>query len=418
MELRSYGVKMMCRRRIMLPLMVFFTLNSSLFTSFAQEMHILQYAKVKKGIFNKNHIVTDKQQAILDLKTSESGFTFFANGKAEIAAEEGEGVLTLKTPDKTSFIVVKHPDYGQLTWKVPAKKGLRKKKRYTATLASVSPDKEFKLQKQWVIFEIQPKDAILTVDSTMTLIHDGKKQFYLPIGKHTFLAESPFHQQEEGDFELTDEEHQTISLSLQPIYSYINVKTPLEGCDILIDGQFIGKTQGTSGHLREGDHNLIVLKDSLKYYDATVNIGWREKKTIELKSEELHPIISSKSKNKSKTVKKSEIFIAQSTTANKTKAPVVAPIIFETADDSLAIMPGKESDFYGMVNVNSNEIGADVYIDGKLQGTTPCIVKQLTAGRKCRIRLSKKGFYDTEKVILVEGNDLTFVKLDLKKRKK
>ena len=409
----------MWRRRFILPLMVFFTLHSSLFTSFAQEMHILQFAKVKKGPFNMNHIVIDKQQAILDLKTSESGFTFLANGKAEIAAEEGEGMLTLKTPDKTAFIVVKHPDYGQLTWKVPTKKGLRKKKRYTASLVAVSPDKEYKLQKQWVIFEIQPNDAILTVDSTMTLIHDGKKQFYLPIGKHTFLAESPFHQQEEGDFELTDEAHQTISLSLQPIYSYINVKTPLEGCDILIDGQFIGKTQGTSGHLREGDHNLIVLKDCVKYYDATVNIGWREKKTIELKPEELHPIISSKFTTKSKIVRRSEaVVVAQSTAAKDSKAPVVAPIIFETADDSLATIQGKESDFYGMVNVHSNEIGADVFIDGKLQGTTPCIVKQLTAGRKCRIRISKKGFYDTEKVILVEGNDLTFVKLDLKKKNK
>ena len=409
----------MWRRRFILPLMVFFTLHSSLFTSFAQEMHILQFAKVKKGPFNMNHIVIDKQQAILDLKTSESGFTFLANGKAEIAAEEGEGMLTLKVPDKTAFIVVKHPDYGQLTWKVPTKKGLRKKKRYTASLVAVSPDKEYKLQKQWVIFEIQPNDAILTVDSTMTLIHDGKKQFYLPIGKHTFLAESPFHQQEEGDFELTDEAHQTISLSLQPIYSYINVKTPLEGCDILIDGQFIGKTQGTSGHLREGDHNLIVLKDCVKYYDATVNIGWREKKTIELKPEELHPIISSKFTTKSKIVRRSEaVVVAQSTAAKDSKAPVVAPIIFETADDSLATIQGKESDFYGMVNVHSNEIGADVFIDGKLQGTTPCIVKQLTAGRKCRIRISKKGFYDTEKVILVEGNDLTFVKLDLKKKNK
>lgn len=397
-----------------LPVLFFlFAIHYSLSPVAAQEMHIQQYSKVKKGPFNINHIVIDKQQAILDLKTSENGFTFLANGKAEIAAEEGEGMLTLKTPDKTSFIVVKHPDYGQLTWKVPEKKGLRKKKRYTATLVAISPDKEFKLQKQWVIFEIQPKDAILTVDSTMTLIHDGKKQFYLPIGKHTFIAESPFHQQEEGDFELTDEEHQTISLSLQPIYSYINVKTPLESCDILIDGQFIGKTQATSGHLREGDHNLIVLKDSLKYYDATVNIGWREKKTIELKSEDLHPIIASKPK----TVKKSNVVIVQSPTANDSKAPAVAPIIFETLDDSLAIIPSNESDFYGMVNVHSNEIGANVYIDGRLRGTTPCIVKQLTAGKKCRIRLSKKGFYDAEKVILVEGNDLTFVKLDMKSKK-
>lgn len=376
-------------------------------------MHILQYTKVKKGPFNMNHIVIDKQQAILDLKTSENGFTFLANGKAEIAAEEGEGMLTLKVPDKTSFIVVKHADYGQLTWKAPGKKGLRKKKRYTATLITISPDKEYKLQKQWVIFEIQPKDAILTIDSTMTLVHDGKQQFYLPIGNHTYLAESPFHQQEEGTFELTDEEHKTISLALQPIYSYIRVKTPMEGCDILIDGQFIGKTQATSGHLREGDHHLIVLKDSLKYYDATINIGWREKKTIELSSEDLRPIIESKSK----AIKKSEVVITKTIPNGKSEAPKVAPIIFETLDDSLSVTPSNEPDFYGMINVHSNVIGANVYIDGKLKGTTPCIIKELAAGKKCRVRLTKAGFYDTEKIILVEGNDLTFVKLDLKKKK-
>ena len=74
-----------------------------------------------------NHVVTNKQQAIIDLKTSEKGFAFLADGKMEIQADEGDGVLTLKTPDKTAFIVVKHPDYGQLTWKVPTKKGLRRK---------------------------------------------------------------------------------------------------------------------------------------------------------------------------------------------------------------------------------------------------------------------------------------------------
>lgn len=404
----------MWRNRI-LPLLL--AIHCSLFTTFAQEMHIIQYAKVKKGPFNMNHIVIDKQQAILDLKTSENGFTFLANGKTEIAAEEGEGMLTLKTPHKTKFIIVKHPDYGQLTWKVPTKKGLRKKRHYTATLVSVSPDKEFKLQKQWVVFEIQPKDAILTVDSTLTLVNDGKQQMYLPIGNHTFIAESPFHQQEEGTFELTDEKPQTIFLALQPIYSYINVKTPLEGCDILIDGQLIGKTQGTSGHLREGNHKLIILKDSIKYYDTTINIGWREKKTIDLKLEELRPIIESKQKSIMRSAAVVEV-AAQTTNDNHPETPTTAPIIFETLDDSLSIMPGRETDFYGMINVHSNEIGANVYVDGKLEGKTPCIVKQLTAGRKCRVRLTKAGFYDKEELVLVEGNDLTFVKLDLKKKKK
>lgn len=382
-------------------------------TAQAQEMHIRQYAKVKKGPLNINHIVIDKKQAILDLKTSENGFTFLANGKTEIPAEEGEGMLTLKTPDKTAFLVVKHPDYGQLTWKVPHKKGLRKKRHYIATLQTYSPDKEFKLQKQWVVFEVQPQDAILTIDSTMTMVHNGKKQLYLPIGEHTYLAESPFHQEEKGTFELTDEKGQTIALSLQPIYSYLTVKTPMEGCDILVDGQLIGKTQGTSGHLSEGDHQLIVMKDNRKYYDALVHIGWREKKTVVLGSEDLRPIIG-KDRH---PVKTGGGTIIQTVANGKYETSAVSPIIFTALDDSTVVQMDRGANDYGMINVHSNEIGADVYIDGRLLGTTPCVVKQLPAGRKCKIRLVKTGFYDTEKVILIEGNDLADVKLELKKKK-
>ena len=92
----------------------------------AQQMRVERFAKQKKGPFNMKHVKTDKQLATIDMMTGEKGFKFLANGKTEVQAEEADGVLTLKTPDKTSFLVINHPDYGQCSWKVPGKKGLRK----------------------------------------------------------------------------------------------------------------------------------------------------------------------------------------------------------------------------------------------------------------------------------------------------
>ena len=450
-------------KRILLLLITF---HFSLVISLAQEMHIEEFAKLKKGLFNMNHLVTNKQQAIIDLKTSEKGFAFLADGKMEIQAEEGDGVLTLKTPDKTAFIVVKHPDYGQLTWKVPQKKGLRKKKHYAANLVTLSPDKEYKLQKQWVIFEIQPQDIILTIDSTVTLVHGGIEQFYLPVGKHTYLAESPFHQQEEGSFELTDEERQIVTVALQPIYSYLTVRTPLEGCDILVDGQPIGKTRGTSGHLREGIHRLTVLKDSLRYYDADFSIGWSEKKTIELTADDLHPV--SKKISRGRIVWSEEQDLSKSDSADYTPVvalePLKAPVTIKALDENTSIWVNREMkgygtwegeleegfylistekdglesrsttlwvddstpkniellapmNNYGMINVHSNEIGADVYINGKLAGKTPCVVKNLPSGSNCQVRLVKAGYYEVVKEIQIVGNDLTDISLKLKKRR-
>jgi hypothetical protein len=454
-----------------LPLLIIFHL--SVLSGFAQEMHVVEFKKLKKGPLNMNHVVSSKQEAILDLKTSEKGFAFLANGKQEVSAEEGEGVLTLKTPDKTAFIVVKHPDYGQLTWKVPTKKGLRRKKHYTATLQTFSPDKEYKLQEQWVIFEIQPQDAILTIDTTMTTIHGGRKQFYLPIGKHAWLAEAPFHLQEQGTVELTDEGRQTVKIALQPVYSYLTVNTALEGCNILVDGQLIGKTRGTSGHLREGSHRLVVIKDSLCYYDADFDIGWREKKTIELAAGDLQPVSIRKSLARfyapeTKDSVKTDTLVTDLVSTDSVAealATIKAPVSIKAVDDFTSIWVNRElkgygswegelepgyylvstekdgmesrtkplwiydatpvklellppMNNYGMLNVQCNEIGADVYINDKLSGTTPCVIKDLPADSKYEVRLEKVGFSKTVKMVKVVGNDLTFVKLELKKKKK
>ncbi len=424
----------------------------------AQEMHIVELKKLWKGPLNMRHVVTSKTEAILDLKTSEKGFSFLANGKQEIAAEEGEGILTLKTPDKTAFIVVKHADYGQTTWKVPQKKGLRRKRHYTATLQTFSRDKEYQLQAQWVVFDIQPEDAILTIDSTMTTVHGGRKQMYLPIGKHGWRAEAPFHQEEKDTVELTDEGRQTVKIALQPIYSYVSVKTDVEGCDILVDGQLIGQTRGTSGHLREGSHRLIVMKDSLRYYDADFNIGWREKKTIELTAEDLHP----ESINRHRMPGRAE---ADQTTPNPSySGGEKAAVSIKALDDFTSIWVNRElkgygswegelepgfylistekeglesrttplwvtdaapvklelpapMDSYGMLNVECNETGADIYINDKLAGTTPCVIKNLLADSNCEVRVEKAGFSKAVKMIKVVGNDLTHVKMKIKEER-
>lgn len=427
----------------------------------AQEMRVDGFSKQKKGPLNMNHVVTNKQQAILDLKTGEKGFSFLANGKTEVAAEENGGMLTLKTPDKTSFVVIKHADYGQLTWKVPLKKGLRKKKHYVATLLTFSPEKNYQLQEQWVIFDTQPYDVILTIDSTMTTVHGGRAQFFLPIGKHTWKAESPFYMQEEGSFELTDEERLNVAISLQPVYSYLTVKTPCLDCQIYVDGQYIGQTQATSGHLREGIHRLTLMREDQPYYEGDFSIGWKEKKTIELTMDDLRAINNKKrgpkiEDRKQETEDRSLESIAIS-------EAIVAPVTIKALDDSTAIWVNRElkgyghwegsleagfylistekdglesrstnlwitdstpqnlellapMNNYGILNVHCNEIGAEVYINGRLAGLTPCVVKDLPADSPCMVTLVKNGYFKEEKSVQVPVNDMMDVNMKLRKR--
>jgi hypothetical protein len=74
-------------------------------------------------------------------------------------------------------------------------------------------------------------------------------------------------------------------------------------------------------------------------------------------------------------------------------------------------------DSYGMLNVQCNVIGADIYINGKHAGTTPCVIKDLLADSNCEVRVEKAGFSKAVKMVKVVGNDLTHVKMELKKKK-
>jgi len=258
----------------------------------AQKMKVENFVKVKKGPFNIKKIEIDKENAILDLTTAEKGFQFKADGKTDINAEEGDNVITLKIPDKTKFLLITHPDYGQLLWNAQQKKGLRKKKRYKANLLTFDPDKKYEVKNQWVVFDINPKNAILQVDSNTIITRTGKVQMQLPVGKHQYKVTSPFYDECNGEVEVIDSLKKEVKITLMAAYSYITVRIPKDSANIYIDNIQIGKTgdrEATSGHIKEGRHRLTVLKDKACFYDAFFNIGKAEKKTVNIPEKIMTP---------------------------------------------------------------------------------------------------------------------------------
>ena len=252
----------------------------------AQKISIGQFKRVKFDLATQKLLPVDKKMATLDLKTDEKGFTFKADGKTEIAAQEGDGQITLLAPHKTAFILVKHPEYGQLIWKVPGK-GLRKKKHYQAIMQTDKPGKEYKLSKQWVVFQVIPENAILQVDSTVALVRDGTAQFELPLGKHGYHAEAPFYEELSDSVEVVDSAKLVVPVVLQSVYSYLTVKLPIAEGLIFIDSEPIGKGEATSGHLQPGDHHLIVMQEETCFADTVINMGVGEKKILALKASDL-----------------------------------------------------------------------------------------------------------------------------------
>ena len=426
----------------------------------AQKISIGQFKRVKFDFAKKKMYPVDKKMATLDLKTDEKGFTFKADGKTEIAAQEGDGQITLLAPHKTAFILVKHPEYGQLIWKVPGK-GLRKKKHYQAIMQTDKPGKEYKLSKQWVVFQVIPENAILQVDSTVALVRDGTAQFELPLGKHGYHAEAPFYEELSDSVEVVDSAKLVVPVVLQSVYSYLTVKLPIAEGLIFVDSEPIGKGEATSGHLQPGDHHLIVMQEETCLADTVINMGVGEKKVLALKTSDLRarPLMARAinpqpiEEVKDSTVTDSLAAVPQ----DSLKAPVTItapdaetqiwlnrePLAYGKWEGQLRIgfysvstlKEGLESKpiflwvddtlpkvvdlslpkaSYGVLNIHSNVVGATILINRVEVGVTPCILENLPATVACKIQLKKKGYRDAAITVMPVPNDMLNVEINMK----
>ena len=426
----------------------------------AQKISIGQFKRVTFDLATKKMFPVDKKMATLDLKTDEKGFTFKADGKTEIAAQEGDGQITLLAPHKTAFILVKHPEYGQLIWKVPGK-GLKKKKHYQAIMQTDKPGKEYKLSKQWVVFHVIPENAILQVDSTVALVRDGTAQFELPLGKHGYHAEAPFYEELSDSVEVVDSAKLVVPVVLQSVYSYLTVKLPIAEGLIFVDSEPIGKGEATSGHLQPGDHHLIVMQEETCLADTVFNMGVGEKKILALKASDLRarPLMARAinpqpiEEVKDSTVTDSLAAVPQ----DSLKAPVTItapdaetqiwlnrePLAYGKWEGQLGIgfysvstvKEGLESKpiflwvddtlpkvvdlslpkaSYGVLNIHSNVVGATILINRVEVGVTPCILENLPATVACKIQLKKKGYRDAAITVMPVPNDMLNVEINMK----
>lgn len=453
------GAKRQSRALLAIVLMLCWMLPSD-----AQKISVEQFKRVKKDLLNQTPLPVDKKQATLDLLTDEKGFTFKADGKVDVQAEEGDGKVTVLTPHKTKFLVIKHPDYGQLTWKVPGKKGLKKKKHYQANLLTDKPGKEYKLSKQWVVFKVIPENAILQVDSTMSLLRNGTAQLNLPVGKHPYRVEAPFYEEFSDTLELTDSVKLIVPVVLQAFYSYLTVQTPMPDGMIYVDGLPIGKGRATSGHLQAGDHHLLVMREDVCYFDSVFSIRTGEKRVVELTQTDLwaRRMVTKRVitpgvdlTTAEDTVKVDTVVAPMPTKVAMTAVTITAPDdstqilinrepmafgkwegqleqgfyivntvkdglelkpVYLWVDDTLPVMLDLSAPMasYGLLNIHSNVVGATVIVNGVEVGMTPCVVEKLPASKPCQIRLKNKGYKDAEATVIPVGNDMVDVELKMK----
>ena len=424
----------------------------------AQRMHVEDFGRYKKPFLHKASFTTDKRQALLDFFTNEKGFQFFVED-APVAATEGEGMVTLALPHRTGSLIIKHPVYGQLAWKVP-NGVLKKKKHYHAYLHTESLEKEFRQQKQWALISTVPERAIVYVDTVIHPLLDGNLSLYLPLGRHVCRIESPFYQTLNDTIELTDIVRFEKRYVLQPFYAYLTVETDWPDARICLDGDSLGLQRVETSRLMPGRYRLTVnLGDSL-YYEQWLELANAERKVVDLHGIELRPfpqlgqsiemsgfpdevLADSMASDGLQELSgqwadvhitafdaDTEIWLNRERVGQGEWRGNLAPGFYavssrkeglDSRTDFFWVDAGKSVELnlispladYGLLNVSCDEVDATVFLNGLAIGSAPCVLRNLPVGRTYRVRLVK-GRKAAETLVRLRGNDIVNVKLKLK----
>ena len=326
------------------------------------------------------------------------------------------------------------------------------------------PGKEYKLSKQWVVFQVIPENAILQVDSTVALVRNGLAQFHLPLGKHGYHVEAPFYEELSDTVEVVDSAKIVVPVVLQSVYSYLTVKLPVLEGHIYVDGQPIGKGEATSGRLQPGDHQVLVTQNETCYVDTVVNLGIGEKRVLTLQASDLwvRPLMArAVTPGILKETADSTVTDSTAMAANvpldslKAQVTITAPDeetqiwlnreplaygkwegklalgfyivstlkegleskpIFLYVDDTLpkVLDMSLPKASYGVLNIHSNVVGATIILNQVEVGITPCILENLPATVACRIVLKKEGYHDAKLTVMPVPNDMLDVELNMK----
>lgn len=273
---------------------------------------------------------------------------------------------------------------------------------------------------QYVVFEVVPQNALVTIDNTPYYPEAGVVNTLLQNGPHAYSVEAKNYHKESGTIIVAGAKVER-KIELRPAFGYLNVtaSSVISGASIFIDDELIGTAPMRSGPLASGEHRVRIVKPKYKIFEQTITIS--DNQVLEFA-----PALTADFAVVTITAGEGcEIWIDNE---RKGLSPWREELssgthIFEARKDghessvmtqNITVTPHEQQytldapkPILGTLNITSSPAMADVYIDGENKGRTPLMVDVVVGERN--IKLHKAGFGDFELKATVTKGEITSV---------
>ena len=345
---------------------------------------------------------------------------FVGNRATQIIKKPKTGSMWIYiSADPATFIDIRHPDYGTYKYYLPEE--LCDYCVYEMILQYKNPNAYAGPEKpniNYLIISSDREDAEIYIDDEY--VGDKEVSKTLNIGTtHTWRMECKYYHTESGSVEITEGDPIVVEKKMRPAYGYIEVEsTPENGALVYIDNERVGKTPFKTDKLESGEYVVKVVKEMYKQAEQkfTVVDGQTTKAVLNMEPNFVKVTIN--------TDVEADIYInnelkakgswtgrltegSHYVEARKAQHETTSKNINVVLGEDMVINIDAPRAICGFLNVNTEPMRAEIYIDGKHYGQTPKIITDLLVGVH-ELVLNKQGYAELKKTITItEGETLS-----------
>ena len=273
-----------------------------------------------------------------------------------------------------------------------------------------------------VVFSIEPAEATLSVSGLS--FHIGNNFLLLP-GQHGVQAEAAGYHDLDTTIEVSRERTQEVELALEPLPGKLQVNSPLDEIEVLVDGQAAGTAPGLIEDIPRGSH--IVEFRKYRYFPHSRNldiVGLGQTQEVEVQLDPAWGLMQIHSEPAGAEV------LVDGQPAGVT--PLTAEVLetgtqltlsrtgFKTWERQVSVKAGTEETYPvielvvadGTIDVSTTPAGAHVNVDGGYRGTTPMRV-EISPLRDHQLELYLEGYRKTVRTVRTEPEAHANLAVDL-----
>ncbi len=297
--------------------------------------------------------------ALIKIVTTETGFTFEAGALGIVDSKQEIGEVWAWVPKLSKKITIKHQQLGVLRdYRYPIEIEAGRTYEMVLTTAKIETIVKEEVRQQYLIFELEPKNATLEVnDQLWSVDAEGTALQFVDFGTYTYRVRAANYETDAGVVTVDDPNNPiTIKVNLNSNFAEVTFKV-------------------------DADAEIWVNNDKKGVRTWTGSLGKGTYK-IECKQEGCETSMTSRE-------------ITAEMNGQTITLPAPRPI-------------------YGSLSVESTPNYATIYLDGKAIGETPKFMKEILAGEH-EVKLVKEGCFDYVGTVTISKGEQQQIKALLEK---